>query len=108
MLAKAVETLFNSELCSDEEHKLLDELTHIDQRLRSRNDSQRFHDSNKPWERNDKKEESNVFKLHCCKDSGLKPIYSTNMEYFSEIYNEDIEEDSLFDPQNNFLAPNKP
>lgn len=29
------------------------------------------------------------------------------MEYFSEICNEDIDDDSLFDPRNNFLeAPN--
>lgn len=30
------------------------------------------------------------------------------MEYFSEICNEEFEDDSLFDPQNNFLAPQKP
>lgn len=30
------------------------------------------------------------------------------MEYFSEICNEDIDEDSLFDPHNNFLGPSRP
>jgi hypothetical protein len=30
------------------------------------------------------------------------------MEYFSEICNEEFEDDSLFDPQNNFLVPSKP
>ena len=29
------------------------------------------------------------------------------MEYFSEIGNEEVDDDSLFDPQNNFLGQQK-
>lgn len=92
----------------EEEHDILNELTRIDQRLRSRVESKV---TNEPWRQKPDSHQQDPFtqkKWHNEKDSTGFPIYNANMEYFSEICGEEVDDDSLFDPNSNFLAQPKP
>lgn len=83
MLASTAQTLFGQPTPSDEEHRLLDELTRIDRQLRTKNNSRPLHQEDKEWAGHEGADDFYDMKDCFAKDEYSPLIYNAKMEYFS-------------------------
>lgn len=83
MLVNTIPTLFGHPGSSDEEHRILNELTHIDRQLRIKNNSRPIHQEGKEWVGHEEADDFYDMKGCFAKDEYPPLIYNAKMEYFS-------------------------